>query len=323
MVEQGVLLVLVSLIIIVIGGVILFVFSISFATSIGATDFGAKCYFSFVEYNVVDSFLYPVSFISSALVGKSLISDPIAASQVQGACTQNSNVNAQDTSTLAEQIYTKAASCFNLFQGSNAGEGADIIYSGLNQLFECYAGTILNSETPGSVTTYNELINYINQNYPNNGNPLQIVFITNGTDGLANYTNPNAPVANGSTYVIYYFGYPSTFSFSASKITLNGVSGTDCTLNFNTQCDYVSQFNEPDIGSAICNIDNPTVYKKLGSIDNPVSSLSTPSTLSYDPKDNVIGACEDYVIAFCGRLLNTMVLSQNRVFVCITNSALG
>ena len=305
--EQGVLLVIISLIIIVIGGVVLFVFSMSFATSIGATDFGAKCYFSFVEYNVVDTFLFPVSFLVAPLLGQSYINDPIAASQIQGACTQDSNVNAQDTSSLAEQLYTKAASCFNLFQGSNANTGTSIVSSGLNQLFECYTGKILNSETGGGITTYNQLIDYIDANYQNTGSPLQITFITNGTGGLANYTSPAGQVLNGSTYVIYYFGYPS-----------GGLSGTDCTLNFNTQCDYVSNFNQPDVGNA-CNYDNST-DQKLGAINLPISSLSSPRSLTYDSKDNVIGACGDFVIAFCGKLLNTMVLSQDRAFVCITNS---
>ncbi|MCL4400468.1 hypothetical protein M1316_00625 [Candidatus Parvarchaeota archaeon] len=313
MMEQGILLVVVSLIIIVIGGVILVIFSLSFLTSVGAAQFGGKCYFSFVEYNVLNNFLYPAQYLANLfLIENNNAFTTSLSSSVQASCIQQSNVNAQDTSTLGEQLYSKAASCFNLFQGSNANVGQQIITSGLNNLFECYSGKILTSESPGTQTTYSELINYINQNYPNNGSPIQIVFLTNGSGNAATYPLPNQRIFNGTNYIIYYFNYP----FSQTK---QSSMPSNCSISFGGQCSYTSSFDQPVLSNPAtqCSYANDTINEAVG----PVSSLSSGNPFGYNSNNNnKFGVCGDFLISLCGKLINAMVGTQDRAFVCITNS---
>lgn len=313
--EQGILLVVVSLIVIVIGGVIMVVFTLSFLTSVGAAQFGAKCYFSFVEFNVLNNFLYPAQYFYNLFSGalgqqKTSLFTSSQAAAVQGSCIQESNVNGQSTASFGEQLYSKAASCFNLFQGSNANVGQQIIGS-LNNLFECYAGTVLSSETGTGTTTYAELINYINQNYPNKGSPMQIDFITNGTGGAAAYPPLNSKVFNGTRYIIYYLNYP--FSGTSQQNF-----PTNCSISFGAQCSYTANFGQPTLSSAStqCGYQNMSIAQAIG----PISSLSSGNPFGYGSGSNKIGICGDFLIPFCGRLINAMIASQDRVFVCITNS---
>ena len=111
--EQGILLVVISLIIVVIAGVILVVFSAIFLTTLGAAQFGGKCYFSFASDYVINDFLFPAQFFSNALLGAfganfNFINYQQAAG-VQSSCIQNTNINGQGTSSLAQQFYSKAA----------------------------------------------------------------------------------------------------------------------------------------------------------------------------------------------------------------------
>jgi hypothetical protein len=304
--EQGILLVIISLILIVIGGVILIVFSLSLISASGAAQFGLKCYFSFAEANVINNFLWPAQFFSNLFLGQNnnLVSLS-SASQVQSACLQNSNINGQDTVSFAEEIYSKAASCFNLFQGSNAKIG-DQIAGPLDNLFECYSGKIFNSEPANGLSTYNDIINYIDNTYPTNGNPLQIVLITNGSGGTANYTNESNRIFNGSNYIIEYFNYPYS----------GGGAPQNCGISFQAQCDTVAKFNQPYITPTECEFQNYTTSQT----SEPVSSLSNGKPFGSNSQNTGLNICGDFLIPFCGKLINTMVGSQSRVFVCITNS---
>jgi hypothetical protein len=310
--EQGILLVIVSLIIIVIAAVILFIFSVSFITSIGAASFGGKCFFAFAEASATN-YVYAILDFASPVLGQPLALGKsinyISASSVQASCEQASNINGQNTATLAQQIYSKASSCFSLFQGANANIGTQILDSNLNWVFECYSGVVYNSEAPGNVSDYGDIINYIDNNYPNsNGDPLQIVFMTNGSNNEAAYANANSKLFNGSRYMIEYFGYNGTFTQSK------------CQLNFAKQCNYVSRFDQPNISQSQCDSSTPYVPE----VYYPVSSISSPgSPISNNPAYENLGACTgaDYVIAFCGKLITPMMLSQSRVFVCIVNGS--
>jgi hypothetical protein len=295
------LLTIVDVMLAVIAGVILVVFSGAFISSIGAATFGAKCYFAFAEYNVVNNFLFPVTYFIQPILGTNpFVNSPQASSQVQSACIQPSNVNGQAVSSVSAQIYAKAASCFNLFQGANANAGDEILKSSsVNGVFECYSGTIYTS----GLINYSKIIDYINKNYPNNGNAMQMVFITNGSGGTARYSEPSSSVLNGSTYIIEYFGYPSK----------SPPTGAYCSLSFQSQCGYVSQFQQPAAGQT-CSYQNQTsqaAYNTVSSLSNGNAGLQTQGT---------IGVCGDYFVHFCGTLLNSMMLSQDRVFVCVTNS---
>ncbi len=305
--SQGILLTWVEIIIVVLVGVVLLLFSTSFIESIGATTFGFKCYFAFAEYNVVNNFLFPITYFVQPILGSNpFIQSTQASSEVQGACVQQSNINGQGASSLSQQIYTKAASCFNLFQGANANAGDEILSSSsIGGVFECYSGVIYDSATTGTSNTYGSLINYIDQNYSSSGDNLQIVLITNGSGGTATYVDPSEEILNGSTYIIEYFGYPSK----------NPPSGGNCTLSFQAQCEYTSQFQQPYSSNTQCSYKNQSV----ASAYNTVSSLTNVNSVSTQPY-NKIGVCGDYYVHFCGRLLNTMILSQDRVFVCITKS---
>lgn len=308
--EQGILLVVISLIIVVVAGVILIVFSLVFLTTIGAAQFGSKCYFSFAEYHVIDDFLFPAQEIGNALFGLfgqhlNFVGQEQAAG-VQSSCIQNSNVNGQSTSALGQQIYSKAASCFNLFQGATAGPGGEII-SSLDNIFECYIGKIYTSGTSG-LSKYADLITYIDQNYPNPAGTLQIVFLTNGSNGQAAYASPNQKIFNDSNYLIDYFNY-----------NLSGNDKQNCSISFSAQCSYVSNADQPAVsgsGNDNCGNDNLPVANET------VSSISTGNPFNEVSSNNKPEICGEPVdiIPFCGALLNVMVASQSRVFVCVTNA---
>lgn len=309
--EQGILLVVISLILIAIGGVILVIFSLSFLTSAGAAQFGGKCYFSFVSANLIDNFLFPAQDASNFFLAPFGIQNNFfsnaTAQQIQGSCVQTSNLNGGDTTAFAEEIYSKAASCFNLFQGANAAWESKLV-RGLNYMFECYSGTVFNSESPSSMSTYKKIINYINANYKNDGNTLQIVFLTNGSDDTANYSNVSGYLVNDSNYIIEYFQYPFVGASSRPQ---------NCSISFSAQCRRVSGFDQPSVANC-----NPAGTPNPPEASDPVSSISTGYPFGSSSNDNKVGICGDYLIPFCGKLINTMIATQNRVFVCITKSTM-
>ena len=296
--EQGILLVVVMIIILAIAAVILFVVGARFAGTVLSTDFDLKCYFSFAEYTAINGFLYPLSILSGPL-GFNIVSSPIAASQIQSACIQNANINAYVNTSLGDQFYTAASSCFNLFGGANQAAGNSIVKS-LNGPFLCYEGSIF--EQKPTSATYGQVINYIDTAYKNSEIGFQMIFITNGSDGNATYVKPSDVVKNMTRYTVYYFGKAVSYS------------NTTCGLNFATACNYLSKYGQPYNSPLACSYTNETPENA----SLPVSSLSG-GIPSVNPTSTTIGACGNFYVALCGRLINTMALGQNRAFVCIEN----
>ncbi len=305
--ESGILLTIVFLILAVIAGIILIVFGISFISAGSALNFGFKCYFAFAEYNVL-GYLNGINTLASTFLAGVPFGTPPSATGVQTGCAQSSNLNGGSVAQFGQQIYAKAASCYNLFQGSNTGAGQSILNNlNSNGFFQCYSGTVLNSETT-QLTNYSDIINYIDTSYPNTGGQLQIVFITNGSNGIADYVRPSAKIFNDSRYVIQYFGFSGSLPNSQN-----------CTLTFSAQCGYVSQYDQPDAAQG-CSYQNESVIQAA----YPVSSLVNSNPNQENPPTNAkIEQCGNYNVAFCGILLNSMLIGQNRVFVCITNQTLG
>lgn len=310
---SGMWLTFIEIIIIAIAGVILFMVVIVFSMSTGALNFGFNCYFAFVEYNLVNSYLEPfTSFISG--VGFNFLSpSSISAAQIQSACITENNINAYSTSDFGTQIYAKAASCFDLFAGNNQQVGNTLLNKGnFNNIFNCYYGKIYNYESSG-ISTFSDVINYINKNYYNPNNPIQIVLITNGTGSLSNYTDLTANVKNGSYYDIAYFRYTGASQTIAGLFTSLQFP---CPIQWNDACSHDAKFAQPNITNpSACNYANNTVSAS----GLPISSLTSGASIS--TTNTLISACtpQNYTIPFCGILLNTMVNAQNRVFVCITN----
>ena len=296
---EGIYLTLGEIIIVVIAAVVIFVFSLNLITATPALGFGINCYFSFTGFSVINSFLYPIHVLSSYVgINTPYVSE--TASQLQSACVQTADISSTSNSVLATQLYTRASSCFNLFQGSNTGTGKNVV-GALGNVFDCYNGRIFDRSS-GVVTNYSALIKYIDQNYNKTNGPLQMVFLTNSSGTNATYAGENWKVYNGSTYMVEYFGYP-----------VRGLKG--CSIPFDQQCSLVSSYGQPSMPSYECGYPNQTVSQ----VSYPVSSLSNGNP-SAEPPQNLDYGCNVY-IGFCGRLINAMVYHQNRVFVCITNSS--
>ncbi|EFD92937.1 MAG: hypothetical protein BJBARM5_0310 [Candidatus Parvarchaeum acidophilus ARMAN-5] len=294
--EEGILLTIVFVIFVVIAAIILTVVSFSLITSFGTLGFGLNCFTSFTQYKIVNTFLAPFTGITSALGISNIAVSPTQSSQVQKNCLQNTNIDENSVSGFASQFYTQASSCFSLFASGNAAVGSDIISAkNLNQMFNCYDGSIITSND----VNYSSIISYIDTNY-NGSYPLQIVFITNGSNGNAQYASPSDKLINGS-YIVTYFGYPS-------KGTNN------CQISFKDQCTYTSEYDQPIISNKnSCNNLNQTTNSTF----ETVSSLSNGN-----PSKSIINensGC-DYYVPLCGKLSNYMVYSQSRVFVCIPQS---
>ncbi len=324
---SGMWLTFIEILIISIAGVILFVVVLVFSMSTGALSFGFNCYFAFVEYNLVNSYLEPFTSFISAVGFNYLSPSSASAAQIQSACITESNINAYSTADIATQIYGKAASCFDLFAGNNQQTGNTLLSKGnFNDIFNCYYGKIYNYES-GDISNFSNVINYIDKNYYNPNSPLQIVLITNGSGELANYTNTSAHVENGSYYDIVYFRYPGasvSLSFPAPGAVPNPtlVVSFACPINWASSCYYDSKFAQPNITSSerasVCSYANYSA----AATTMPVSSLSNGLIGGFNSLLNtkILGcAPENYTVPFCGILLNTMVNAQNRVFVCITN----
>ncbi len=291
--EEGILLTIVFLILVIIAGIVLAVVSFSVVTSFGSLNFGISCFTAFTQYKIVNSFLAPFTGVASLFGATNIVINPTQASQVQKDCIQSANINGKSTSDFSSSFYSEASSCFSLFSGSNAQTGSEIVSANSN-IFNCYEGSLINSQS--QKINYSNIIGYIDSNY--NGNyPLQIVFITNGSNGNATYVNPSNIVSNGS-YVITYFGYPS-----------NGIK--NCQADFIKQCIDTSQVDQPIINDlSVCSYSNETINQTR----ETVSSLSdgNPSITV----QNEASGC-NYYVPLCGKLSNYMVYSQSRVFVCV------
>ena len=295
---EGIYLTLGEIIIVVIAAILILIFSLNLVTSTPALSFGVNCYFSFTGFGITNSFLYPIHVLSSYVgINTPYISE--TAAQLQTACLQTSDISSTSNSVLSAQLYTRASSCFNLFQGSNTGTGEQVA-SSLGNVFDCYNGKIIDRSS-AYVSNYSAIIDYIDQNYNRTNGPVRIVFITNSTDGNSTYPGLDWKVYNDSYFTIEYFGYPS-----------NGIKG--CSIPFEQQCTDVSPYGQPFLPLYECGYSNQTVSQ----VSYPVSSLSNgnPSTAS---PPNLNYGCDVYV-SFCGRLINAMVYHQDRVFVCLTNN---
>ncbi len=291
--EEGILLTIVFVIFVIIAGIVLSVVSFSVITSFGTLNFGISCFTSFTQYKIVNTFLAPLTGVASFFGASNIVVNSVQSAQVQKNCLQSSNIDQNSYSGFATQFYTEASSCFSLFAGGNAAVGLDIISAkNMNRMFNCYDGLIINNNKN---IDYYSIIKYIDSNY-NGSYPLQIVFITNGSNGNAQYVSPNDKLLNG-TYIISYLGYPS-----------NSVNG--CYVSFRDQCDYTSGYDQPIISNpAVCDYSNETTNQTF----ETVSSLSNGN-----PAQSPFGSC-DYYVPICGKLSNYMVYGQNRVFICIQN----
>ena len=292
--EEGILLTIVFLIFVVIAGVILSVVSFSVVTSFGTLNFGISCFTAFTQYKIVNSFLSPFTGAASLFGFSNILINPTQSSQVEKNCLQASNVNENSATGFGSQFYTRASSCFSLFSGGNSAVGSEIIAAkNLNQMFNCYEGSIINQNKN---INYASIVSYIDTNY-NGSYPFQMVFITNGSNGNAEYLSPNDKLLN-SSYLVTYFGYP------------NGGTG-NCEISFTNQCRYVSAYDQPIINNpAACSYTNQTTsYTK-----ETVSSLSDGNPY-LNIQDETSGC--NYYVPLCGKLSNYMVYSQSRVFVCI------
>ena len=295
--EEGILLTIVFVIFVIVAGIILSVVSFSIITSFGTLNFGISCFTAFTQYKIVNSFLAPFTSVTSLFGFSNTVVSPTQSIQVERDCLQSANINEKSVSGFSSQFYTEASSCFSLFSGGNAAVGSEIISpKNMNQMFNCYQGSIINQNKN---INYSSIISYIDSNY-NGSYPLQIVFITNGSNGKAQYVSPTDKLLN-STYLISYFGYPN--------------SGTkNCEISFSDQCKYVSKYDQPIINNpAVCDYSNETINQTK----ETVSSLSNGN-----PSNNIINETSgcNYYVPLCGQLSNYMIYSQSRVFVCIPQS---
>ena len=292
--EEGILLTIVFLILVIIAGVILAVVSFSIITSFGTLSFGLSCFTSFTQYKIVNSFLAPFTYATAMFGLSNIIVNPTQSAQVQKNCLQTANINDKSAVNFASAFYTESSGCFSLFSGGDASTGSQIISAkNLDQMFNCYEGSIVNQN---SSISYSSVINYLDSNY-NGSYPLQMVFITNGSNGNAQYIKPSDKLSN-SSYVITYFGYPS-----------GGIK--NCQIIFRDQCEYTARYGQPVINDlSVCAYPNETVDQSretVSSLSNGNPSLSIANESS---------GC-NYYIPLCGKLSNYMVYSQSRVFVCI------
>lgn len=292
--EEGILLTIVFLILVIIAGVILAVVSFSIITSFGTLSFGLSCFTSFTQYKIVNSFLAPFTYATAMFGLSNIIVNPTQSAQVQKNCLQTANINDKSAVNFASAFYTESSGCFSLFSGGDASTGSQIISAkNLDQMFNCYEGSIVNQN---SSISYSSVINYLDSNY-NGSYPLQMVCITNGSNGNAQYIKPSDKLSN-SSYVITYFGYPS-----------GGIK--NCQISFRDQCEYTARYGQPVINDlSVCAYPNETVDQSretVSSLSNGNPSLSIANESS---------GC-NYYIPLCGKLSNYMVYSQSRVFVCI------
>ncbi|MCL4376027.1 hypothetical protein M1558_00860 [Candidatus Parvarchaeota archaeon] len=294
--EEGILLTIVFVIFVIIAGIILAVVSFSIITSFGTLSFGISCFTAFTQYKIVNSFLSPFTSVTSLFGLSNVVVSPTQSAQVEKDCIQTANVNQKSAADFASSFYTEASSCFSLFSGGNAGIGSQIISAkNLDQIFNCYKGSLISQDNN---INYSSIISYIDSNY-NGSYPLQIVFITNGSNGNAAYIKPSDKLSN-STYTVTYFGYPS-----------NGIK--NCAISFRDQCEYTAQYQQPIINDlSVCTYSNETTNQSR----ETVSSLSNGN-----PSLNVVNETSgcDYYVPLCGKLSNYMIYSQSRVFVCIPN----
>lgn len=292
--EEGILLTIVFVILVIVAGIILAVVSFSLITSFGTLNFGLSCFTAFTQYKIVNTFLSPLTSAASFFGLSNILVSPTQSAQVQKECLQSSNIDEQSSTNFASLFYTEASSCFSLFSGSNAVIGSQILSaSNLDQIFNCYKGSIISQSKN---LNYSSIISDIDSNY-NGSYPLQMVFITNGSNGNAAYINPSDNLSN-SSYTVTYFGYPS-----------NGIK--NCEISFTDQCKYVARYQQPEINNlAICAYSNETTNQTR----ETVSSLSNGN-----PSLNVVNETSgcDYYVPLCGKLSNYMIYSQSRVFVCI------
>lgn len=292
--EEGILMTIVFIMLLIIAGIVLAVVSFSVIVSFGSLNFGLSCFTAFTQYRIVNSFLAPFTSVTSLFGMSSIVVNPVQSAQVQKDCLQTANINAKSAADFASSIYTEASSCFGLFSGGSSATGSQIISSNnLNQIFNCYDGALISG---GNDISYSSLIRYIDGNYSGKY-PLQIVLITNGSNGNARYINPSDRLSNGS-YTVTYFGYPA-----------EGIK--NCQVSFVDQCEYTAQYLQPAINDlSACYYQNETVNQSR----ETVSSLSDGNPSLTVINEN--GSCS-YYVPLCGKLSNYMVYSQSRVFVCI------
>ena len=309
-----------EIIIIVIAGIILFVLVIAFLGPIGTADFGSNCYFTFVEYNLINSFFNPLSSLASDF-GIHFSAQAVTSPQVQASCLQITNVNAHSTMDFGEQLYGMSASCFHLFTGSNQQTGQEVLSDpNLNNLFNCFTGRIFNYETT-AMTNYSDLIKFIDKNYFAPQDPLQISIITNGSNNIAQYPSLSSKIYNNSVFSISYFEFPTLLSEPPGFFSVFGGAQTqllDCQINFRSACYATTAVGQPFISGSQCSYQNDTVL----TTDYPISSLSLPVGSFYSSDNLITGPCAaNYTVPFCGVLLNTMIGAQNRVFICVVNGS--
>jgi hypothetical protein len=292
--EEGILLTIVFVIFVIIAGIILAVVSFSLITSFGTLSFGLSCFTAFTQYKIVNSFLAPFTGAAAFFGFSNVVISPTQSAQVQKDCLQTANVNEKTTANFASSFYTEASSCFSLFSGGNAAIGSQILSAkNINQIFNCYKGSLISQSND---VNYSAIISYIDSNY-NGSYPLQIVFITNGSNGNAAYIKPSDKLSN-SSYTVTYFGYPS-----------NGIN--NCEVSFKDQCEHTSKYDQPVINDlSVCTYSNETTNQSM----ETVSSLSNGN-----PSLNVVNETSgcNYYVALCGKLSNYMIYRQSRVFVCI------
>ncbi len=295
--EEGIILTIIAVFLVVIAGIIVAIFSFQIITDISTINFGFSCFVAFEQYNLINSIVSPLTYVASYFGLSQYYVSPEQAAQVQISCLQSSNIAFSSTSDVSSRLFADASSCFSLFHGATSGTGNSVISSSnMNQVFECYYGIL--SPSSGTSVDYGQLIRSLDNAY-NNSYPLQIVFITNGTGGSAQYVNPSDLISN-SSYLVSYFGYPSTNP------------PQDCTIPFQDQCILTSNYQQPVLDPAECYYGNQTVPETRST----VSSLSNG-----DPSKvvrNLSTGCT-YYIPQCGYLTNAMVYKQSRVFVCITS----
>ncbi len=298
MASEGLWLEIILIIIIIIAGVIIMAgFITPFITSTGALNFGFKCYSSITGFYIINNYLYPISEFASLFTQTPVLS-PISGIQIEGACEQQSNINAYNTASIATQIYAKASSCFSLFSTASGKSAQQILSSkGINQVFTCFTGRIISSNTNSTITNFTSLIKYIDKNYYYKSNPLEIVFLTNSSNGNANLpdlsnNNPDINITNASTYSIAYFQFP----------VYN--PPTSCEVTYAARLTYLSNGDHDQYNSSY----------------EPVNVLSEWMSNSGSDQQSQVGqpCIENYTVPFCGTLLNFMVMNQQIVFICIT-----
>lgn len=296
MANEGIWLEIVLIIVIIIAAVIILAgFITPFLTSMGALNFGFKCYSAFTGFNVMNNYLFPLSTLASSFVGTPSLS-PVTGMQVEAACIQQSNINAYDTASIATQIYGKASECFSLFSTSNGKATQQLLSSkGINQVFTCFNGKIISSSTNSTITNFSSVISYIDKYYYDKASPLEMVFITNNSQGSATLPNlsPSSNdinITNDSMYSIAYFGFPPS-----------GVPSS-CEVDYSIRSEYLN---------------SPAYEQQAQTHYEPVNVLSDwLQNTGSAPADSV--CADNYTVNFCGKLLNFMIMNQQIVFVCIT-----